>query len=168
MKKLQGTIVGFDHGLQGAFAAKTADKVSVFDIPIVNKDVNIPFLAKQLKELKPDFVFSEIQQPMPKQGTVSTCTTCRNYGAVMGMLATMGLSTLTVRPSQWKREMGVSAQKESSRLRALQMHPALGEQLSRKRDHNRAEAVLLAEYGWRHWMSLNENPEIQETYNECG
>jgi hypothetical protein len=39
--------------------------------------------------------------------------------------------------------------KDSSRLAAMRLFPAMSEQLARKKDDGRAEAILLAEYARR-------------------
>lgn len=56
-----------------------------------------------------------------------------------------------VNPQTWKRAMmpGEARDKEAARLRAIQLFPSVAEDLKRKKDHNRAEALLLAEWGRR-------------------
>jgi hypothetical protein len=62
-----------------------------------------------------------------------------------------------VRPAQWKKEMGVAKQrgedadagKEKALELARELFPAAP--LSRRKDHNRAEALLLA-----HWLKTRE------------
>ncbi len=69
------------------------------------------------------------------------------FGVWLGVLSTLGLSYTRVRPAIWKRALGLGKDKEASRLRVQQLFP--GADLRRKKDHGRAEALLLAVYGWR-------------------
>ena len=92
-------------------------------------------------------VWIEASQAMPGQGTRSMLTIGFGYGLFLGILATLRLPYTAVRPAVWKRSMGLGKGKEASRLRAQQLYP--GADLRRKRDHGRAEALLLAAYGLR-------------------
>jgi hypothetical protein len=64
-----------------------------------------------------------------------------------GLLATLGLAYTRVRPGVWKKALGLTRDKEQTRLRAMQLYP--GADLRRKKDHGRAEALLLARWGSR-------------------
>ena len=79
---------------------------------------------------------------MPGQGTRSMFTVGLGYGLWLGILASLRIPYTPVRPAIWKRSMGLSKDKEGARLRAMQLYP--GADLRRKRDHGRAEALLLA------------------------
>jgi crossover junction endodeoxyribonuclease RuvC len=54
-----------------------------------------------------------------------------------------------VPPQTWKKFHGIppKSDKEYSRGLVMQMRPDLAKELARKKDHNRAEAVLIALYG---------------------
>jgi crossover junction endodeoxyribonuclease RuvC len=59
-------------------------------------------------------------------------------------LTSKGFSLEELEPEDWKREFGlIKKDKEASRLKARALWPRAP--LSRKKDHNRAEALLLAE-----------------------
>jgi hypothetical protein len=68
-------------------------------------------------------------------------------GVWLGLLAALALPHTRVRPALWKRVMGVGKDKEQARLRAMQLYPDAD--LRRRKDHNRAESILLAVYGRR-------------------
>ena len=68
-------------------------------------------------------------------------------GVWLGILATLGFAYTRVRPGVWKKALGLRSDKEQARLRAMQLYP--GADLRRKKDHGRAEALLLAWYGWQ-------------------
>lgn len=89
----------------------------------------------------------ERQQAMPRQGVSSTFKLGQAYGEIRGVLTALGFRFVEVRPTVWKRGMGVSSDKESSRAMAQQLWPEVG--FARVKDHNKAEAYLLAEYGRR-------------------
>ena len=84
---------------------------------------------------------------MPGQGTRSMFTVGLGYGVWLGIITALALPYTSVRPSVWKRSLALGKDKEVSRLRAMQLYP--GADLRRKRDHGRAEALLLASYGLR-------------------
>jgi crossover junction endodeoxyribonuclease RuvC len=63
----------------------------------------------------------------------------------VGLLAALQIAYTTVRPAIWKRALGLGKDKEAARLRAMQLFPAAD--LRRKKDHGRAEALLLAWWG---------------------
>ena len=87
----------------------------------------------------------EEAQAMPGQGTRSMFTIGVGFGVWLGILGALGLAYTRIRPGVWKRALGLSGDKEQARLRAMQLFPAAD--LRRKKDHGRAEALLLAWYG---------------------
>src|SRR5262245_63734246 len=84
-----------------------------------------------------------------KQGASSIWLQGHGVGVLEGVIAGLGLPYERVSPQRWRKALdvpgGVDA-KESSRHRALQLFPAVGDQLARKKDHGRAEALLIAEW----------------------
>jgi crossover junction endodeoxyribonuclease RuvC len=85
---------------------------------------------------------------MPGQGTRRMCTLGIGFGVWRGIRATLGLAHTSIRPHAWQRALGLSSDKEQARWRAMQLCPRVA--LRRKRDHGRAEALLLAWHGWQH------------------
>src|SRR5262249_15174798 len=100
-------------------------------------------------------VIIEEAQAMPGQGVRSMFTCGLGFGVWLGMLATLWLDHTRVRPGVWKRALGLSGDKEQACLRAMNLYSAAN--LRRKKDHGRAEALLLAYYGWRY---MAENGSI--------
>ena len=97
----------------------------------------------------------EKQQSMPGQGVSSTFSTGYGFGLWIGILAALGISYTVVRPQTWKREMlrdmagdtmSTGNGKAAARLRAMQLFPSASDQLTRVKDHGRADALLIAEY----------------------
>jgi crossover junction endodeoxyribonuclease RuvC len=94
-----------------------------------------------------DKVIIENPSPRPGEGVTSAF----NFGGVCLALqmavATQGLSTRLVHPRVWKKALGLGPDKDESRKRAIELYPRSQDFLTRKKDHNRAEAILLAHYG---------------------
>jgi hypothetical protein len=89
-------------------------------------------------------VVIEAVSPMPEQGVVSQCRFVGSMYLAQGVAAGLGMDATYVTPSRWKREMGLTSDKEQSRARALGEWPAKAAMFKRKMDHDRAEAALLA------------------------
>lgn len=125
---------------------------------------DIPSMAEILRRLMahhwnpeeacPLIVGLEHQQPMPsnerfgKQGGLQTFSLGYGYGLWEGILGALGLPYEVVRPATWKPAMtkGLPKEKDAARMRANQLFPQARGWLSRKKDHNRAEALLMAEW----------------------
>lgn len=88
---------------------------------------------------------------MPGQGVRSMFTMGVGFGVWRGILGTLAIPVEEVTPQRWQKMMldGMGKGKDASRLRATQLFPHLADQLSRKKDHGRADALLLAEYARR-------------------
>jgi hypothetical protein len=76
------------------------------------------------------------------------------YGALRTVVALCNIPYRLVTPGKWKNHFGLDSDKEKSRALALQFWPGCGF-FSRKKDHGRAEAALIARYGAETWSSLS-------------
>jgi hypothetical protein len=92
-------------------------------------------------------VVIEEAQAMPGQGTRSMFTIGLGMGVWLGILGALGLAHTRVRPVVWKQALKLGKDKEAARLRAMQLFPRADLRL--KKHHNRAEALLLAYWGWQ-------------------
>ena len=149
-------IVGIDPGLSGAIALlnPTTRAVEVWDMPLVASKAGQPVtdlhnLAKLLspKGAGHEIAILEQVHAMPKQGVSSTFRFGQNYGAIQMAVAGHGYDVRDVTPNAWKKHFRLGSDGEASRGLAIQRFPQLADALKRKKDHNRAEAVLLALYG---------------------
>lgn len=157
-------VLGIDPGLSGALALIGADGVIVEDIPImangrggatVKNQVNGAALAQLLRPHVDDIRIAIVEQVStmgqrgkagPKQGMATNGSLMHSLGVIQGVLATLGIPVHMVAPAAWKKTMGLTGtDKEYSRAKAQQLFPAAP--LARVKDHNRAEALLLAVYG---------------------
>ena len=92
-------------------------------------------------------VVIEKQSARPGQGVSSTYKIGYGYGVLIGVLAALKFPVVEVAPATWKRATGLTGKdKEASRALARSLWPDC-ELLSRKGDHGRAEALLIARYG---------------------
>ena len=85
---------------------------------------------------------------MPRQGVASGFKYGRAVGAIEAALALCAIPTEIIEPAVWKRYWHLPGKdKEAARQKALQLFPGAHAMLARKRDHGRAEAMLIALYG---------------------
>jgi crossover junction endodeoxyribonuclease RuvC len=84
---------------------------------------------------------------MPGQGVTSMFNFGQTFGAIKGICAALNLPIFFVRPSKWKKHFElINASKDSSRTRAIEMYPKLSNQLSKKKDVNKSDAILIARF----------------------
>lgn len=156
------TVIGVDPGLTGAFAYLSVDTASkrcalldVSDMPTATAKVGksekshllIPELPAKFHILgltRPDHVIIEEVSAAPGQGVTSMFRFGFVAGALEGVAGTLGLPVTTIRPQKWRQIAGVRQGDDAGRLRAIQLFPNKSELFSRKKDHNRADAVLIA------------------------
>ena len=146
---------GLDPGLNGAVASWDGELLAVFDIPKIKskgrgEEVSEVELADimQLMFADCDHFYIEKVASMPKQGVASTFKFGYSAGIPRGMIAMNGTPITMVTPSVWKTSMDLGTDKEYARTKALQTFPSFSDFFKRKKDHNRAEAALLALYGY--------------------
>lgn len=153
-------IVGVDVGISGAVAFLEADGSfgSVYDMPTMpsgrgkRQQVNPAALAQLLRErldgvLGPHSVIVERVATMPRQGVASQGSLMCSFGIVQGVLAGLKLPCELVTPQMWKKAFSLGADKDVSRSVAQRLYPMAP--LGRKKDHGRAESLLIARYGWQ-------------------
>ena len=150
-------IIGIDPGLSGAIAILENNKVlSLFDMPVMSegkknkRQLNSALLVNLIKnniDLKDDVtVVVEQVNAMPGQG-VPVCLIGQTFGAIKGVCAALELPIFFVRPSKWKKHFElINSSKDSSRTKAIEMYPKLSNQLSKKKDVNKSDAILIARF----------------------
>ncbi|CAA7018379.1 unnamed protein product [Microthlaspi erraticum] len=160
-------IIGIDPDLSGALALLKIDhtlgssEAQVFDTPylpvLVGKRVRKRLDAKSILQLIrsldiPSGSRAYIEQsiPFPKDGKQGWYSGGFGYGLWIGTLVASGFSVVPVPSSVWKRHFqlaGGNSTKDDSRRVASELFPSVSSQLKRKKDHGRAEALLIATYG---------------------
>ena len=151
-------IVGIDPGLSGAIAILEEKKVlSIFDMPVMadgkknKRQLNSAQLVNIIKEniAGADEIVVIVEQvnAMPGQGVTSMFNFGQTFGAIKGVCAALNLSIFFVRPSKWKKHFElINSSKDSSRTKVIEMYPSLSNQLSKKKDVNKSDAILIARY----------------------
>ena len=151
-------IIGIDPGLSGAIAVMEKNKIlSIFDMPVMaegkknKRQLNSAQLVKLLNEniLKDEEVSIIVEQvnAMPGQGVTSMFNFGQTFGAIKGICAALGLPIFFVRPSKWKKHFElINASKDSSRTKAIEMYPSLSNELAKKKDVNKSDAILIARF----------------------
>lgn len=163
------TWIGIDPGLSGAVARVTDDgQADVFDVPTLSVKasggkmktiLNEAAMVHLLRLFDGKFHATiENVHAMPGNGIrkpspSSMFSFGQGFGTWLGILAALEVPYTRVEPKRWKALMldGLNkGDKDSSRQRALQLFPQLAGELKFKKDADRAEALLIAEYGRRH------------------
>ncbi|MBA0836025.1 hypothetical protein Goarm_008269 [Gossypium armourianum] len=142
-----------------------ADSTWVFDSPHlpvqvgnrVRKRLDARSIVRLLQSLEAPIVFTpgtaayiEQSVPFPKDGKQGWWSGGFGYGLWIGILVASGFSVVPVSSLSWKREFelaGAGSTKDDSRRLASTLFPSLSDMLKRKKDHGRAEALLIATYG---------------------
>jgi crossover junction endodeoxyribonuclease RuvC len=151
-------IIGIDPGLSGAIAVMEKNKIlSIFDMPVMaegkknKRQLNSAQLVKLLNEniLKDEEVSIIVEQvnAMPGQGVTSMFNFGQTFGAIKGICAALGLPIFFVRPSKWKKHFElINSSKDASRTKAIEMYPLIADQLAKKKDVNKSDAILIARF----------------------
>jgi len=158
------SIIGVDPGISGVVAIYHPDtwNIAVMDIPVVEtkkagrktvrREINETFLSRWISYHYGRSAVAYVEQvgAMPGQGVTSMFRFGMAYGMVRGMLTAHEIPYTLVTPRKWKAKMGLGKNKDEARLIASRMFPKQSFLFDKKKDANRAEAVLIAVYGSRH------------------
>ena len=153
-------IIGIDPGITGSICFFEDGKIiDVVEMPNMaegkknKKQVNgaqiYHEISLRIKNLKKEEVKVVIEQvsAMPGQGVTSMFNFGQTFGAIKGICATLELPIFFVRPAKWKKHFElINSSKDASRTKAIEMCPHLAEKLSRKKDSNKADAILIASF----------------------
>ena len=152
-------VVGIDPGLSGAIAIIENKKVlGLFEMPVMaegkknKRQLNSAQLVNIIKEntqINNEDIAVVVEQvnAMPGQGVTSMFNFGQTFGAIKGVCAALQLPIYFVRPSKWKKHFElINSSKDSSRTKVIEMYPYLSSQLSKKKDVNKSDAILIALY----------------------
>ena len=151
-------IIGIDPGLNGAIAVLQNNKViEIHDVPVMTdgkknkRQLNSAQLVKLLKDSFQDeantVVVVEQVNAMPGQGVTSMFNFGQTFGSIKGICAALNLPIFYVRPAKWKKHFNlINSEKDVSRTKVIEMFPKISNKLSRKKDNNKADAILIAQY----------------------
>ena len=140
-----------DPGAVHAAIAVFHDGVPAFvdDLRTVNGMLDSTAFAHALSDMRVERMVVENVHSMPKQGLSSTFKFGVGVGIIHGVAGALRLPMTLVTPSQWKKYHGLKGpDKEASRSLAIRKWPDHNRHLDRKKDADRAEALLIGE--WYH------------------
>ena len=104
-------------------------------------------IKERLKDGKEVIVVVEHVNAMPGQGVTSMFNFGQSFGVIKGICAALGLPIYFVRPSKWKKHFNlIKTNKDASRTKVIEAYPEISSKLHRKKDSNRADAILIALY----------------------
>ena len=151
-------IIGIDPGLSGAIAILENNKVlNLFDMPVMSegkknkKQLNSSHLVNIIKEniAQNEEIAVVVEQvnAMPGKGVTSMFNFGQTFGAIKGLCAALELPIYFVRPSKWKKHFElINSSKDASRTKVIEMYPKLSNQLTKKKDVNKSDAILIARF----------------------
>ena len=153
-------IIGIDPGISGSICFFQDGRiVDVVEMPTMTegkknkKQVNgsqiFNEISEKIKELDKKEVKVVIEQvsAMPGQGVTSMFNFGQSFGILKGICSSMQLPMYFVRPAKWKKYYGlINSEKDASRTRAIEMFPYFSSHLSKKKDSNQADAILIASF----------------------
>lgn len=147
--------IGVDPGLTGGVALLKPGTAESLDMPTyaysktgaVKRAVDCNALATELAHvtLFDARLFIERVNAFPGQGVSSMFSLGMSFWGVVGVAAGLGIPVELVEPRAWKRHFGLGPDKDQARGLASRLYPSVD--LSNKKDHGRAEALLIARYG---------------------
>ena len=153
-------IIGIDPGISGSICFLDNGKIiDVIEMPIMTdgkknkKQVNgsqvYNEVTKRIKQFEKNQIRVVIEQvsAMPGQGVASMFNFGQSFGILKGICTAMQLPMYFVRPAKWKKYFNLlNSEKDASRTRAIEIFPYFSSQLSRKKDSNKADAILIASF----------------------
>ena len=129
-------IIGIDPGISGS--------ICFLEDGIIKDVLEMPTMTEGKKNIK---VVIEQVSAMPGQGVTSMFNFGQSFGILKGICNAMQLPTYFVRPAKWKKYFNlINSEKDASRTRAIEIFPYFSSNLSKKKDSNKADAILIASY----------------------
>ena len=153
-------IIGIDPGISGS--------ICFFEDGIIKDVIEMPTMIdgkKNKRQVNGAQIFNEISErinkidkknikvvieqvsAMPGQGVTSMFNFGQSFGILKGICSAMQLPMYFVRPARWKKYFGlINSEKDASRTKVIEMFPYFSSQLSKKKDSNKADAILIASF----------------------
>ena len=162
-------IISIDPGITGSICFFKNNKIiEVIEMPTMTegkknkKQVNgaqiFNEISKRIRDIEKENirVVIEYVSAMPGQGVTSMFNFGQSFGILKGICSAMQLPMYFVRPAKWKKYFGlINSEKGASRTKAIEMFPYFSSNLSKKKDINKADAILIASF-------YNETYKLEE------
>jgi len=151
-------IIGIDPGISGAISIIENKKIlEVYDTPTMidgkknKRQINSAQVTNIIKERlnteKEVIAIVEQVNAMPGQGVTSMFNFGQSFGVIKGICAALSVPIYFVRPTKWKKHFNlIKTNKDASRTKVIEAYPEISSKLHRKKDSNRADAILIALY----------------------
>ena len=153
-------IIGIDPGVSGSICFLQDGKITdVVDMPTmtdgkknkrqVNGSQIFNEISKRINKVKNQDIRVVIEQvsAMPGQGVTSMFNFGQSFGILKGICSAMQLPMYFVRPVKWKKYFNlINSEKDASRTRAIEIFPYFSSHLTKKKDSNKADAILIASF----------------------
>ena len=160
-------IIGIDPGITGPICFFEDGKIiDVVEMPNMTegkknkRQVNgaqiYHEISKRIKNLEKKDIKVIIEQvaAMPGQGVTSMFNFGQSFGVLKGICAAMQIPMYFVRPAKWKKYFNlINSEKDASRTKAIEIFPHFSTQLSRKKDSNKADAILISSFFYETYKS---------------
>ena len=153
-------IIGMDPGISGAICFfENGEVKEIIDIPNMadgkknKRQINGPQvyneISSRIKNTPKKEIVVVIEQvsAMPGQGVTSMFNFGQSFGVLKGICSAMQLSMRFIRPAKWKKYFGlIKTEKDASRTKVIEIFPYISSQLSKKKDSNKADAILISSF----------------------
>jgi len=153
-------IIGIDPGISGAICFFEKGKVKdIMDMPTMSegkknkKQINgrqiFTEISLRIKSYSKEEISVVVEQvsAMPGQGVTSMFNFGQSFGLIKGICFAMELPIFYVRPTKWKKYFDlINSAKDASRTKVIEMFPQISHLLSKKKDSNKADAILIASF----------------------
>ena len=153
-------IIGMDPGISGAICFfENGEVKEIIDMPNMavgkknKRQINGPQvyneISSRIKNTPKKEIVVVIEQvsAMPGQGVTSMFNFGQSFGVLKGICSAMQLSMRFIRPAKWKKYFGlIKTEKDASRTKVIEIFPYISSQLSKKKDSNKADAILISSF----------------------
>ena len=151
-------IIGIDPGVSGAICILNNGKITeIYEMPTMidgkknKKQVNgaeiTNIINKEIENEKDVKVVIEHVSAMPGQGVTSMFNFGQSFGVLKGICAALKLPVHFIRPVKWKKHFNlINSEKDASRTKVIEAFPYISSKISKKKDSNKADAILIARF----------------------
>tara|TARA_B100002051_G_C16704115_1_gene622711 strand:- start:597 stop:1091 length:495 start_codon:yes stop_codon:yes gene_type:complete len=161
-------IIGIDPGITGAICFfKNGEIFDVIEMPSMaegkknKKQINGPQIYNEILQRiegmnkKEIAVVIEQVSAMPGQGVTSMFNFGQSFGVLKGICSAMQLPVHFVRPAKWKKYFNlIKTEKDASRTKVIEIFPYISSKLSKKKDSNKADAILIASFFYNTYQKV--------------
>tara|TARA_Y100001970_G_scaffold289213_1_gene418830 strand:- start:2501 stop:2995 length:495 start_codon:yes stop_codon:yes gene_type:complete len=162
-------IIGIDPGITGALCFFEDGEIKdVIEMPNMadgkknKRQINGPQIYNEISNrtegLSKKNVAVVIEQvsAMPGQGVTSMFNFGQSFGVLKGICSAMQLPMYLVRPAKWKKYFNlIKTEKDASRTKVIEIFPYISSKLSKKKDSNKADAILIASFFYNTYQKID-------------